>query len=90
MSVRYRIALAAILGIAVCPEPASAQQQQIKILSNSAAKTIDAKIRACTALIKRGGRDVEAYYFCRSGAYLHKARLRSGLRGCGKGVVAEA
>jgi tetratricopeptide (TPR) repeat protein len=33
---------------------------------------VDARIRACTELIKRGGRDAETYYYHRSSAYFSK------------------
>lgn len=67
---RCGIALAAILATAVSAEPASAQQQKINICASS--KDDDARIKACSDLIKRGGRYVESYYYNRSIAYQNK------------------
>ena len=69
---RCGFVLAAILGIAVSPQPASAQQQKINVCYNG--KDDDARIRACTDLIKRGGKDVEGYYYSRSIAYSNKSQ----------------
>jgi tetratricopeptide (TPR) repeat protein len=56
---------------------AEAQQKQKNspTLSNICARgEVDARIRACTELIKRGGRDAELYYFRRSSAYSIKGQ----------------
>lgn len=67
---RCGFVLAVILGIAVSPQKASAQQQKINVCSNSTDD--NARIRACTDLIKRGGKEVESYYYNRSIAYQNK------------------
>ncbi len=68
---RCGLLLVAVFGIALAPEKASAQQQKINVCNNS--KDDDARIRACTDLIKRGGKEVESYYYNRSIAYFNKS-----------------
>src|SRR5690349_16765071 len=65
----FSVLLIALATVAF-PGAASAQQQKMNICSDS--KDHDARIRACTDLIKRGGKEAENYYFNRSMAHFNK------------------
>jgi tetratricopeptide (TPR) repeat protein len=66
---RCGLVLAAAFAIFLPPDAAHAQQQKINLCRDGKG---DAAINACTDLIKRGGKDLEAYYFNRSVAWAAK------------------
>ncbi len=65
MPLRHGILIAGVFSLVVIasPDPASAQQQKVNICRDGKG---DAKIEACTDLIRRGGKDLESYYYYRS------------------------
>lgn len=67
---RCGLVLAAAFAILLPPEGAQAQQQKINVCRDG---SMDARINACTDLIKRGGKELEAYYFNRSIAWESKS-----------------
>ena len=72
MTFRLTVSLACLFGILVAVPMAGAQTQQQRQVDTCRDGSPDEQIKACTALIKRGGRDLEAYYHNRSRGWAAK------------------
>jgi tetratricopeptide (TPR) repeat protein len=83
MQRRFGILLAAAFVMILSPDPAFAQQQKINICRDGKG---DAKINACTDLIKRGGGEPDAYYHNRSMAWEEKGECDLALSDAEKAV----
>jgi tetratricopeptide (TPR) repeat protein len=69
MTFRLTVSLACLSAILVAVPISGAQAQQKRQVDTCRDGKPDEQIKACSALIKRGGRDLEAYYFNRSRAW---------------------